>query len=293
MLGSVVTRFRDQGDEYDVRVQLNKESRSDKKDLENIPIMTPSGKQIPLRAVANIEYTRAPAKIIRQDQDRLVSVNIDVSGRDLRSVTGDVENIIKNVTVPNDFRLEIGGVAEDQQESFMYLGLALLIAVLLTYMVMASQFESLVYPFIILFTIPLSLIGVAMALLFTGTDLSVMALVGMVMLVGIVVNNGIVLVDYINQLRDNGLELFEAVKKGSLIRMRPVLMTALTTILAMLPLGLGIGESGENWAPMARSVMGGLAAGAVLTLIVVPVIYAAIEIIAEKLKSRLGYTRKM
>lgn len=293
VLGSVVTRFRDQGDEFDVRVQLDKKYRSNKKDLDNIPIMTPFGKQIPLRAIANIEYTKAPAQIIRQDQDRLVSVNIDVSGRDLRSVTNEVKEVLKSVKVPNDFRIEIGGVAEDRQESFMYLGLALLIAVLLTYMVMASQFESLVYPFIILFTIPLSLIGVALLLLVTGTDLSVMALVGMVMLVGIVVNNGIVLVDYINQLRDKGVELFDAIIDGSSVRMRPVLMTALTTILAMFPLGLGVGESGENWAPMARSVMGGLAAGAGLTLIVVPVIYAVVDKIAGKVRRRMGFIKKM
>lgn len=293
VLGTTVTRFRDQGDEYDIRVQMQKDSRNNKQDLESIPIMTPFGKQVPLRAVADIEYSKAPSKIIREDQERMVSVNIDVSGRDLRSATADVEKVIKGITIPNDFRVEIGGVAEDQQESFIYLGLALLVAIILTYMVMASQFESLLDPFIILFTIPLSLIGVALTLLITGTNLSVMALVGMVMLVGIVVNNGIVLVDYINQLRERGMDLFEAIKQGGLIRMRPVLMTALTTILAMLPLGLGLGESGENWAPMARSVMGGLAAGAILTLIVVPVIYAVVEIVAQKVKSRFGKKMKV
>ena len=166
----------------------------------------------------------------------------------------------------------------------MYLGLALLVAMILTYMVMASQFESLVDPFIIIFTIPLSFIGVAFALLITGTDLSVMALVGMVMLVGIVVNNSIVLVDYINQCRDRGMELFDAILEGGKVRMRPVLMTALTTILAMSPLALGLGESGENWAPMARSVMGGLAAGAIFTLLVVPIIYMIFEKFAEKVR---------
>jgi HAE1 family hydrophobic/amphiphilic exporter-1 len=288
VLGTVVTRFRDQGEEFDIRVQLDKESRSDKNDIENIPLMTPFGKQIPLRAVADIDYSKAPAQIIREDQERMVSVNVDVSGRDLQSVTKDVENALQGITIPNDFRLEIGGVAEDQQESFLYLGLALLVAIILTYMVMASQFESLVDPFIILFTIPLSSIGVALGLFITNTDLSVMALVGMVMLVGIVVNNGIVLVDYINQLRNRGLDLYDAIKQGGIIRMRPVLMTALTTILAMLPLGLGLGESGENWAPMARSVMGGLAAGAILTLLVVPVIYAVVQEIAEKIRSLFG-----
>ena len=287
VLGKVVTRYREGGDEYDIRVQLIKTARASREDIENILITTPLGRQIPLRAVASVEYSKAPAEIIREDQERLVRVNIDVGGRDLQSVTTEVEEVLRGMSLPNDFRLEIGGVAEEQQESFMYLGLALLVAMLLTYMVMASQFESLIDPFVIIFTIPLSFIGVALTLVLTGTPLSVMALVGMVMLVGIVVNNGIVLVDYINQLRERGLETHQAVLEGGRIRMRPILMTALTTILAMLPLALGLGESSENWAPMARSVMGGLAMGTLLTLVVVPVIYVIVERAAEKLKVRL------
>jgi HAE1 family hydrophobic/amphiphilic exporter-1 len=287
VLGTVATRFREGGDEYDIRVQLMEQSRDNKTDVENIMIMTPTGNQIPLRAVANVAYTRAPKEIRREDQERLVTVNINLSGRDLRSVTGDVVKALRQVPVPNDFRVEIGGTAEEQQESFMYLGLAFLVAILLTYMVMASQFESFLYPFIIMFTIPLSFIGVALALVLTGTDLSVMSLIGMVMLVGIVVNNGIVLVDYINQLRERGLCLVDAILQGGRIRMRPVLMTALTTILAMLPLALGIGESGESWAPMARAVMGGLTVATVLTLIVVPVIYAAIDRLSQKIRVKI------
>ena len=283
ILGTVATRYRDAGDEFDIRVQLNKESRTNKEDIENILIMTPLGKQIPLRAIAKVEYTKAPKEIIREDQERMVSVNLGVSGRNLSSVTADVEDAVNGVSLPNDFRTEIGGTAEDQQESFMYLGIAFVVAIFLTYMVMASQFESFLDPFIIIFTIPMSFIGVAMALLITGTSLSVMALIGIVMLVGIVVNNGIVLVDYINQLRNRGYELFEAIKLGGQVRMRPVLMTALTTILAMLPLALGLGESGESWAPMARAVMGGLSMATVLTLLVIPVIYAALEILAGKI----------
>jgi HAE1 family hydrophobic/amphiphilic exporter-1 len=284
ILGKAVTRYREGGDEYDIRVQLTKEARTSKADIENILIPTRLGTQIPLRAMANVDYHKAPSEINREDQERLVTVDLDVSGRDLRSVTGDVTNALRQISIPSDFRLEIGGVAEERQESFMYLGLALLVAMVLTYMVMASQFESLVDPFIIIFTIPLSFVGVAFALLITGTDLSVMALVGMVMLVGIVVNNSIVLVDYINQCRERGMEMFEAVLEGGKVRMRPVLMTALTTILAMSPLALGLGESGENWAPMARSVMGGLAAGAFFTLMVVPVIYMIFEKFAEKIR---------
>jgi len=286
ILGTVPTRYREKGDEYDIRVQLQKDSRTSKEDIENILIMTPLGKQIPLRAVADVAYTKAPKEIKREDQERMVSVNMGVSGRDLSSVTADVAKAVSQISLPNDFRTEIGGTAEDQQESFMYLGIAFLVAIVLVYMVMASQFESFLDPFIIIFTIPMSFIGVALGLLLTGTSLSVMALIGIVMLVGIVVNNGIVLVDYINQLRERGLELFEAIKKGAQIRMRPVMMTALTTILAMLPLALGLGESGESWAPMARAVMGGLSAAMVLTLIVIPVIYAVFETYAAKLHKK-------
>lgn len=284
VLGAVVTRYREGGEEYNIRVQLTKDARSSKADVENILIPTPLGRQIPLRAVAAVEDSKAPTEIIREDQERLVTVTIDVSGRDLSSVTGEVSEVLKGITVPGDYRLEIGGVAEEQRESFMYLGIAMLVAIILTYMVMASQFESLVHPFVIIFTIPLSFIGVALGLLLTGTSLSVMALVGMVMLVGIVVNNGIVLVDYINQLRARGKEMTEAILEGGRVRLRPVLMTALTTILAMLPLALGLGESGENWAPMARAVMGGMAVGTILTLLVVPVIYLGIVQTSEKVK---------
>jgi hydrophobic/amphiphilic exporter-1 (mainly G- bacteria), HAE1 family len=286
ILGSVVTRYRETGDEYDVRVQLDKDSRQSKEDLENILIMTPQGRQIPLRAIASIEFAKSPQEITRQDQERYVSLNIDISGRDLRSITKDVKKVLATIPVPPDFRIEIGGTAEDMQESFMYLGLAMLVAMLLTYMVMASQFESLVDPFIIMFTIPLSFIGVAFALLLTGTDLNVMALVGIVMLVGIVVNNGIVLVDYINQLRGRGMELFEANIQGGRIRLRPVLMTALTTIIAMVPMSLGLGESGEQWAPMARAVIGGLTAATAMTLIIIPIIYIEVELYAAKRRKK-------
>ncbi|HDQ44675.1 MAG TPA: efflux RND transporter permease subunit [bacterium] len=286
MLGSVASRYRDRGDEYDIRVQLKGEARESKSDIENILIMTPSGRQIPLRAIATLEYGKAPMAIAREDQERKVTLALDVSGRDLRSTTNEVRNVLRTIPVPNDFRVEIGGAAEDMMESFMYLGRAFLVAMILTYMVMASQFESFVDPFVILFTIPLSLIGVALGLLVTGTTLSVMSLVGMIMLVGIIVNNGIVLVDYTNQLRDRGHSLFEAIHLAGEARMRPVLMTALTTILAMFPLSLGLGESGENWAPMARSLIGGLTVGTLLTLVVIPVIYASVETFSAKRKAR-------
>ncbi|RQW03171.1 efflux RND transporter permease subunit, partial [candidate division KSB1 bacterium] len=287
VLGSVVTRYREGGDEYDVRVQLAEDARKSKEDIENILVMTPTGRQIPLRAIATIDYDKSPQEITREDQERFVSINIDLEkSNQLRAITAQVEEILEETPLPTDYRYEISGTAEDMQESFMYLGVAFLVAILLVYMVMASQFESFVDPFIILFTVPLALIGVSFSLFITGTSLSVMALVGLVMLVGIVVNNGIVLIDYINQLRDRGYGLFDSIIEAGRIRMRPVLMTASTTILAMLPLALGLGESGESWAPMARSVMGGLIVGTILTLIIVPVIYASLELGAEKRKAR-------
>jgi len=286
ILGTVATKYRETGDEYDIRVQLENKYRNNKHDLDNILLVAPNGARVPLRAVANIVTSKAPTEIAREDQERVVKVSMMVVDRDLRSVTKDVQREIKKVVLPRDFRLEISGIAEDQQESFMYLGIAMLVAILLTYMVMASQFESLLDPFIILFTIPLSLIGVALSLLISGTTISIMALIGIIMLVGIVVNNGIVLVDYMNQLQLGGKQLFEAVQEGGEVRMRPVLMTALTTILAMVPLALGLGESGENWAPMARAVIGGLSVATFLTLFVVPVIYVVCKKICMRVKEK-------
>ncbi|MFO7890862.1 MAG: efflux RND transporter permease subunit, partial [bacterium] len=190
ILGNVVSQFREAGNEYDIRVQLKEEFRQNKNDLENILITTPIGQQIPLRSIATIELSDAPTEINREDQERVVSVNCSVEGSDLRGATAQVRKIIKDFPLPNDFRIEIGGAAEDMMEAFMYLGLAFLVAMLLTYMVMASQFESLLDPFVILFTIPMSLIGVSLALFITGTTLSVMSLIGAIMLLGIIVNNG-------------------------------------------------------------------------------------------------------
>jgi len=291
VLGSVASIYRESGDEFDIRVQLDKQYRTSKEDLGNLLIVAPNGARVPLRAIANVVASRAPVQITREDQERVVKVSMMVFGRDLASVTADVRKEMRNVILPRDFRLEISGAAEEQAESFMYLGIAMLVAIILVYMVMASQFESFLDPFIIMFTIPLSLIGVALALLLSGSSITVMSLIGIIMLVGIVVNNGIVLVDYTNQLRKEGKELFEAVSEGGRTRMRPVLMTALTTILAMVPLALGIGESAETWAPMAQAVIGGLLVATILTLIVVPVLYVIFETRSARYKEKRAAKR--
>jgi HAE1 family hydrophobic/amphiphilic exporter-1 len=285
--GTIATRYRDAGDEYDVFVQLQRPFRNSRQDLTNLFITTPLGMQIPLEQVATIVLDESPVTIEREDQERVVAVTADVSGRDLQSAIVDVTAALNSINFPDDFRWELGGAAEDFQESFSALGMAILAAIFLVYMVMASQFESFLDPFIILFTIPLAFIGIVWALFLTGTTMSVTALIGGMLLVGIVVNNGIVMIDYINQLREkHDYSLMEGIIEGGRRRLRPILMTAVTTILAMLPLSFGIGASAETWAPMARSVIGGLTASTFLTLLLIPTMYYIFENISMKRKAK-------
>ncbi len=285
--GKVAARYREEGDEYSIFVQLDKPFREHKESLLNLQIPTITGKMIPLSQVASIDQGNAPTTIYRENQERYVSVGCDLSNLDLSSAVDRIEGIIGEVGIPSNFQVMIGGTAEDQQESFLYLSIAFVAAIFLVYMIMAAQFESLIDPFIIMFTVPLSTIGVFIALFITGTTLSVMALVGMVMLTGIVVNNGIVLVDYINQRVRSGIELYDAVEEGGRVRLRPVLMTALTTILGMVPLAFELSSGSESWSPLARAVIGGLTTSTFLTLLVIPIIYIIFYRFAEKVKAKM------
>lgn len=287
--GTTVARFREEGDEFDVIVQLDEQFRESKSDIENIYITSAMGTQIPLKNVARVVTGATEESIRREDQERIITISCSASGRDIQSVARDINAELEKMNFPSDFSWEIGGVEEERQEAFMYLYIALAAAIVLVYMVMASQFESLLDPFIIIFTVPLAMIGVIWILFVTGTDLSIMALVGCVLLVGIVVNNGIVLVDYINQLRyKHNYHLWIAILAGGRRRLRPVLMTALTTILAMLPLAIGIGTGSELWAPMARAVIGGLISATVLTLVLIPIIYLFFEQVSLKRQIKKG-----
>jgi len=291
--GTIATVYRESGKEIDVLVQLDEEYRNSATDLENIFITSPMGSQIPLSNFANIVPGESATTIIREDQERMVSVSCKVSGSDLSTTRQAVEDKIGALSLPQEFRWEIGGTAEDQMESFGYLGLALLAAVLLVYMVMASLFESLLNPFIIIFTIPLAFIGVIWGLIITGTTLTITALIGGMLLIGIVVNNGIVLIDYINQLREkHDYELWKAVMVGGKRRLRPILLTALTTIFSMMPLALELGSGAEIWSPMARAVIGGLTASTFFTLIIIPVLYFIIERILLRRKMKKGKIEK-
>ncbi len=280
--GRVASQYREEGDEYDIFVRFAKEFRNKKESLEQLELNLPTGGRVKLKDVAEIKEEQSSPTIFRENQNRFVSVGCGLSGTDLTTAVAEIEKIIADTPIPSEYQVIIGGSAEDQQEAYFYLGLAFVAAILLVYMIMASQFESLVDPLIIMFTVPLSIIGVFIFLAITGTSFSVMALVGIVMLVGIAVNNGIVLVDYINQQRRTGMELFEAVEFSCKARMRPVLMTAMTTILGMVPLAIEIGEGAETWSPLARAVIGGLTATTVLTLVVIPIVYIIFEHAGEK-----------
>jgi HAE1 family hydrophobic/amphiphilic exporter-1 len=289
--GKLAGSYLERGYEYDIRVRGPRSFRLDEHNLRTSPIATPAGQSVPLAAVARIGPAVGPATITRQDQQRMVTVAAAVPGKDLGSVLADVKARLERFPWPEGTTHRIGGAAEDFQDSFRYLGLALFAAILLVYMVMASQFESLLHPFLILFTIPLALIGMVAALQATDTPLSVTALIGGLILVGIVVNNGIILVDHINQLRAEGRELAQAVIDGARRRLRPVLMTAGTTVLGMLPLALEIGEGSEGWAPMARAIIGGLTVSTALTLLVIPALYLSVESLRERWRAWLGRRR--
>lgn len=287
MQGRTVSQYREKGDEFSIYVQFDKQFRQNRDALGDLVIPLPAGGTVPLRQIADIGESQSPVTVFRENQERYISVSCNLGGIDLSTARRHIEQIQSEVALPSDFMMIMGGTAEDQQESNFYLMIAFFLAAVLVYMVMAAQFESLVDPFIIMFTIPLSIIGVLVFLFITNTPISVMALIGVVMLVGIAVNNGIVLVDYINQLRHKGMGLYEAAEKSAVVRLRPVLMTALTTIIGMIPLALEIGDGSETWAPLARAVIGGLTMTTVLTLVVIPVVYIIFEEWGGKLKSKL------
>jgi len=271
--GTRASLFRDKGEEYEILVQLDPSYRKSTEILKNLFVTNPKGEQIPLSSIAQIRRSTSPTSILRRDQQRVVNIAVTVQGRSLGEVTRDVEKRLEKIDFSSDFTYETGGSAQDMRTSFKWLLVAFAGAAFIVYMVMASLYESFIAPFIIFLTIPLAVVGAIAMLLLTGTPLSVVAFIGIIMLAGIVVNNSIVLVDYINQLRARGYSPRDAVMEGGKTRLRPILMTALTTILALTPLALGLGSGAEAWSPMARSVIGGLMASTLLTLLVIPVIY--------------------
>ena len=283
-LGRVATKYREGDDEFDIRVQLQEKYRDDLDDIKNIPIMTPSNSLIKLSQIATITKDEGPIEINRENQGRVVTILANIAGRDLGSVMTDVRENLADLekALPGGYFLEYGGQYEDMQDAFLIMIGVFALASLLVYMIMASQFESFSHPLVIMFTIPLGVIGVVIALLVTGKTVSLISLIGFIILGGIAVNNGIVMVDYINQLKRRGTEIKEAILKGCAVRLRPVLITALTTMIGMLPMAVSTSAGSEMRAPMAISVIGGLFVTTLLTLFVIPIMYSLFEKVSFK-----------
>jgi HAE1 family hydrophobic/amphiphilic exporter-1 len=287
--GKIASRYQEEGEEYDIFVRLREDDRTKIEDIENILIPSPL-RAIPLPSglpidfsdvrlgnIAKIEKTKGPIEIERKSQGRVVIVGAGLYQRPLGDVVKDVKQEIKKILVPEGVEIILGGSAEEQAKSFRILAIALVLGIFLVYMVMAGQFESLLDPLVILFSVPFAITGVIWALLLTGETLSLISFVGMIMLVGIVVRNAIVLVDYTNILRGRGLTMDDAVREAGATRLRPVLMTAFSTVLGMLPLALMRGEGASTWNPLGISVIGGLLVSTLITLVFVPTFYSIVE----------------
>ncbi|BFH29768.1 efflux RND transporter permease subunit [Paenibacillus melissococcoides] len=290
MNGQLATQYREGGSEYDVRVILPEAERDSISALNALTIQSQTGQLVPLSAVAQFQQLQGPVMIQRENQQRQINVTADLAGRDLGSVSTEIEQALQKMNFSEGYTYSMGGETEEMMSAFADLAIALVFSIFLVYVVMAVQFESLLYPFIIMFAMPTTFVGVLFGLFITGTPLSVTALIGVIMLAGIVVNNAIILVDYINIQRRYGLERHEAIMQGAPSRLRPIFMTTLTTVLGLLPLALGIGEGAEMQAPLAIVVIFGLSCSTIFTLLLVPVMYTYLDDFSNWIK-RL-FTRK-
>ncbi|MBU2101871.1 MAG: efflux RND transporter permease subunit, partial [Candidatus Omnitrophica bacterium] len=275
--GSTASKYREGGDEYDIFVRLKEADRKSVRDVESTPIITTSGKVIRLSNIAKVAYRTGPIEIERQNQERIIKVEANIFRRSLGDVARDIRHIIADIPIPEDTSVNLGSDVEEQGKAFASLIALFILGGILVYMVMAAQFESLLDPFIVLFSIPFAFTGVAFGLFFGNVTLSVISFIGLIMLVGIVVNNAIVLVDYINILRSRGVGMKEAIITGGANRLRPVLMTTFTTLAGMFPLAASTGEGSELWRPLGVSMIGGLILSTFITLILVPVLYAILK----------------
>jgi HAE1 family hydrophobic/amphiphilic exporter-1 len=275
--GSTATRYREAGDEYDVEVRLQSKDRDRIEDLRDVPISIPGGGQVGLANVAEIEQGLGPTKVERKDQERYITVSAEIVGRDLGSVVEDVTEAIDKIPAPPGFNYKFAGAEKERKEAFTLLMIAVGLGMVLVYMVMASQFESFRDPFIIFLSIPFGIVGVIIALTLAGQAMSVVSFLALIMLVGIVVNDGIVLISYLNILRRRGLDVYSAIIEGGRSRLRPVVCTSCTTMLALTPLAFSKGEGSEIWVPFAVTIIGGLFVGTVITLVLMPTLYSVFE----------------
>ncbi len=277
--GTRATYFRERGDEYEVNVRYAEKDRMSSADVLAIPVQLPGGQVVPLQSLVDFKRSEGPTSISRRDQQRIVSVSGNLSGsRDMGSIVAEMSDKIATLRLPPETAVIFSGDWEDQQEAFFFLKLGFILAIVLVYLVMAAEFESFRYPFLIMFSLPLASLGVILALFITDTNFNMQAFIGVIMLVGIVVNNAIVLVDYVLQLiRIHGMRVADALIMGGRRRLRPILMTTLTTVLGLIPMAVGLGEGAELQAPMARVLIGGLVSSTFITLFLIPTLFYLME----------------
>lgn len=275
--GDIATDITRQDRSIDIRLRAAESYRDSVRDLRNLNVNQGGTTSIPLSAVAEVDETEGPAEIRRADGSRVALITANLAGRDLGSVSEEIQAVLEGLDLPLGFDWWLGGQRQEMETSFDSMRLAILLAVFMVYLVMASQFESLVHPFVILFSVPFSVIGVLVTLYLFDVTISVVVLIGAILLAGIVVNNAIILVDYTNQLRRGGMAKLEALKQAGQVRLRPILMTTATTVLGLLPMAIGLGEGSELRTPMALTVIGGLVTSTFLTLLVIPAVYSLLD----------------
>ncbi len=287
--GSVTSFYREDGDEYDIRVRYDRKFRESIEDIENITIYNQMGQGIKVRDIGVVKEAATPPAITRKNRERYVTVSgVVASGYALSDIVEQAKAEMKNIQMPSGFMWQIGGTYEDQQETFGDLFLLMGLMVILVFVIMASQFESLTYPFVIMFSLPFAVVGVVIGLAVTGTPMNIMSLLGILMLIGIVVNNGIVLVDYTLLCRERGMNIYDAVVTAGKSRLRPILMTTLTTVLGMIPMAVGNGVGAEMWNSLGMSVAWGLSFSTLITLILIPTLFASFAVHGEKRRAKLA-----
>jgi HAE1 family hydrophobic/amphiphilic exporter-1 len=288
ILGENVTKYKEKGKEYDITLQLPSLQRQNIEDIQSIRIPAAGGAQVSLQDVADVTLQTGPSSISRRDRSRCVILQGNATGRSMGEIVAEIKEKIPSLSLPSGYRWAIEGQEKERDESFAKLWAALALGVLLVYVILASQFESFVHPFTIMLAIPLELVGVFLAMLIFREPMSIMIILGMIMLTGIVVSNSILLVNYIIVLRNSGKKRLEAVLEAGPVRLRPILMTALATVIAMVPMAMGLREGQEFFAPLGKVVIGGLLTSTFFTLLVVPVAYTLLDDVGR----RLGLARK-
>ncbi|MDD6779343.1 MAG: efflux RND transporter permease subunit [Bacteroidales bacterium] len=280
--GSTASYFREDGEEYDIKVMYAPEFRTSIADIENILIYNAQGKSVRVKDVGTVVERFTPPTIERKDRERIITVSTIVQGRAMSEIVADAQPLLDKLDLPVGVNINLSGSYEDQQDSFRDLGMLAILIIILVYIVMAAQFESLTYPGIIMTSLPFAFSGIVLILWATGTHLNIMSMIGSIMLIGIVVKNGIVLIDYISLNRERGMSIRSAVVLGGKSRLRPVVMTSLTTILGMVPMAVGSGQGAEMWRPLGIAVIGGLTFSTLLTLLFVPALYCIFAYVGVK-----------